>query len=607
MNVRPAEVPGWPRAGGHHCLPGLIARRACGRGFGDRPAAGSGEAGRPGERVMAGVDPAQVQPATVLGGTELRGEPTPSAVLTALQGPGAWDPSSALGGSTAPAGQQGMGQATQGFQNPDQAAAAAAAQQLQQQLRHTQDALKGHFAGQAAGQARFPDRLDPSAGAAVVSQEGVQAAMLREQAAALLTGYGTCPPDSAEALAPQPLPTALQELQELMHRRLSAEPQVAHMVHSAAPPAAAPQLVTMPGFAEYPAAPASGQYQVGYAPVGQWPPQQLPQQLPQPQAGAPGGMELAAWQLAQLQQRAGAPPPAQLEGQAAANAHSFTCEICGITCCGRANFEQHRACKKHLRKAALAASTGCAPGGSAGPGPTYELGSGPEPERDRATTYVGLQAQCRAYCKQVISTELNWATSELLQQLLLWQERAKSANPMQASSHKRVVSGLREVDKAVRSRKACSVVMAPNIEQDEDEGRLDGLLAKLLGQAKEYGIPVVYALSRKKLGQAFGCPKKMSAIAILDYRGAEELYARVEALAAQGRAAHRLYNAGLTGVPGAPSLGLLPQGALLGGRRGGAAPAAGSQYAQPHSMKLGQAWSTDALAAAGRFLLETLR
>lgn len=52
--------------------------------------------------------------------------------------------------------------------------------------------------------------------------------------------------------------------------------------------------------------------------------------------------------------------------------------------------------------------------------------------------------------------------------------------------------------------------------------------------------------------QAFGCPKKMSAIAILDFRGAEEQYRRVEALAAQGRAAWRLCNASLAAAPGAP-------------------------------------------------------
>lgn len=74
-------------------------------------------------------------------------------------------------------------------------------------------------------------------------------------------------------------------------------------------------------------------------------------------------------------------------------------QICGITCCGRANFEQHRACKKHLRKAAIAAAAAADAGG--GTGPIFEPGAGLEPERDRMTTYVGLQAQCRSYCKQV--------------------------------------------------------------------------------------------------------------------------------------------------------------------------------------------------------------
>ena len=61
----------------------------------------------------------------------------------------------------------------------------------------------------------------------------------------------------------------------------------------------------------------------------------------------------------------------------------------------------------------------------------------------------------------------------------------------------------------MRSRKACAVIMAPNIEQDEDEGRLDGLLAGLLGQAASYGIPVLYALSRKKLGLVrLTCPSE---------------------------------------------------------------------------------------------------
>ena len=44
---------------------------------------------------------------------------------------------------------------------------------------------------------------------------------------------------------------------------------------------------------------------------------------------------------------------------------------------------------------------------------------------------------------QVISTELNRAVLELLQQLLFWQERAKSASPYNLAKRKRLVSGLR--------------------------------------------------------------------------------------------------------------------------------------------------------------------
>ena len=59
----------------------------------------------------------------------------------------------------------------------------------------------------------------------------------------------------------------------------------------------------------------------------------------------------------------------------------------------------------------------------------------------------------------------------------------------------------REVAKAVKLRKAKTVVVAPNIEQIESEGGLDDLLGSILKQAEEHGLPVVFALSRKKMGQ----------------------------------------------------------------------------------------------------------
>ncbi len=64
-------------------------------------------------------------------------------------------------------------------------------------------------------------------------------------------------------------------------------------------------------------------------------------------------------------------------------------QVCGVTCCGLVNFEQHCSSKKHLRRAAAAA--GALAGGGMASDSTGD---------ERNTTYVGLQAQCRNYCKQ---------------------------------------------------------------------------------------------------------------------------------------------------------------------------------------------------------------
>ena len=175
----------------------------------------------------------------------------------------------------------------------------------------------------------------------------------------------------------------------------------------------------------------------------------------------------------------------------------------------------------------------------------------------------------------------------------------------------------REVAKGVKMRRVRTVIVAPNIEQIETEGGLDDLLANILQQAEAAGIPVVFALSRKKLGQVhpsfrpifwlgflvlvnrltqptamcpayaphitaclhdaavevtgslstgpvpqvFGCRKKMSAIAVLNPSGAEALYSRMHTLAAEGRQEHARINGEVTAHPTlsrAPALSLTP-------------------------------------------------
>ena len=75
------------------------------------------------------------------------------------------------------------------------------------------------------------------------------------------------------------------------------------------------------------------------------------------------------------------------------------------------NFEQHCSSKKHLRKAAAAA--GALTGAS--------VVASDSTDTERNTTYVGLQAQCRSYCKQVLtrSTSISATLYHPLRQLPL--------------------------------------------------------------------------------------------------------------------------------------------------------------------------------------------
>lgn len=96
-------------------------------------------------------------------------------------------------------------------------------------------------------------------------------------------------------------------------------------------------------------------------------------------------------------------------------------QVCGVTCCGIINFEQHCTSKKHLRKAAgVAHATVSSDSLLALPQEGTSVGA-PGSESGNGTTYVGHQAQCRTYCKQV-----HFATTC---QLPLHQDLCKKAPP----------------------------------------------------------------------------------------------------------------------------------------------------------------------------------
>ncbi|KAG1654653.1 hypothetical protein FOA52_010281 [Chlamydomonas sp. UWO 241] len=224
-------------------------------------------------------------------------------------------------------------------------------------------------------------------------------------------------------------------------------------------------------------------------------------------------------------------------GGTTAAAPQFSCDICNIQCNSEVNLKQHMASRKHLARlsrhvlaeqeaAALRDDGGGSGGGGSGSGGDGGV-SGVKGE--------GAQAVVHSLCRQMITSELNTLVSELLLQIKVFQDQAWATNVVKAAAHHWYVCGLREVCKSVKLARARSVIIAPNIEQMYTVGGLDDHLQDILTMCGEQGVPVVFALTRKRLGQIYGCRKRVSAVALLDFEGIEELHGHMAGMAADGR------------------------------------------------------------------------
>ena len=212
------------------------------------------------------------------------------------------------------------------------------------------------------------------------------------------------------------------------------------------------------------------------------------------------------------------------------------CEICGISCSGDDAWADHLKGKTHAKnerrreREREAEATG---------GPVGDAQKRDEQKKGTARrTFVGADAEIR-YSDQIISSETNVATASCVSELKRFQDRAYHQDPVKAKMRRRLVFGLREVAKAVQLKKAKAVVVAPNIEEVGLEGGLDDVVAAIIDAARGNGTPIVFALTRNRLGQIVGKRLRISALAVLDQSGADEQFKAMLAAAAAGRAAFK--------------------------------------------------------------------
>jgi selenocysteine insertion sequence-binding protein 2 len=149
-------------------------------------------------------------------------------------------------------------------------------------------------------------------------------------------------------------------------------------------------------------------------------------------------------------------------------------------------------------------------------------------------------AECKRVPKLVPSTDpRNYASVsgdeevkslliEMLGELMRLQHRA--IEDKNAKARRRIVMGLREVARGIRSHKVKMIVMANNLDQ---YGAIDEKLQDILDLAREKDVPVIFELNKRRLGKAVGKAIKVSVVGIQNADGAHQQFKKLVSLAAK--------------------------------------------------------------------------
>ncbi|CAJ1069197.1 selenocysteine insertion sequence-binding protein 2-like isoform X1 [Xyrichtys novacula] len=144
----------------------------------------------------------------------------------------------------------------------------------------------------------------------------------------------------------------------------------------------------------------------------------------------------------------------------------------------------------------------------------------------------------REYCSQMLSKDVDACVTELLKELVRFQDRLYQKDPMKARMKRRIVMGLREVLKHLKLRKVKCVIISPNCERIQSKGGLDEALHNIIDMCREQGVPFVFALSRRALGRCVNKVVPVSLVGIFNYDGAQDYYHKMIELSSEARKAY---------------------------------------------------------------------
>ena len=119
--------------------------------------------------------------------------------------------------------------------------------------------------------------------------------------------------------------------------------------------------------------------------------------------------------------------------------------------------------------------------------------------------------------------------TEMLGELSRLQKRAMEENK-NTKTRRRLVMGLREVARGIRSHKVKMVVMANNLDQ---YGAIDAKLQEIIDLAKAEDVPVFFEFTKRTLGKALGKTIKIAVVGIQSADGAHQQFKKLNTIAAR--------------------------------------------------------------------------
>ena len=155
---------------------------------------------------------------------------------------------------------------------------------------------------------------------------------------------------------------------------------------------------------------------------------------------------------------------------------------------------------------------------------------------------VGMDGAYEPYCKQIITPALNVATTAALERMRNIQQEIEASMMGQpgvtkASIPRTFFCSLKEVSKVA---KVCKLlVVAPDIKPSATAHiKPVKMLNALIEDADSAGVPYVFALSRRGIGDIFGKDKNMSIMALMDL---DPIKAEVALMLAEAGLGRRLW------------------------------------------------------------------